>query len=101
MNLIESCHKRNFEIKEITNIKEGDVLISKDRLTHVKVVSIHPMYGWITTEPYRIKQDWSNIDDYMVITSISTLKNGRQEAFCRFGNVNSINGWSFITKISL
>lgn len=99
MDYIEGVHKQNFERIRLSGIKEGDVLLDKKTLLSCKVISIHPLYGWLITDPHMVNQNMDNLCDFMIIDSIKTLEDGKQEAFCRFGSF--YQAWWKLTKVSL
>ena len=59
-------YENNFRLIKEHDIQKGDKFILKDPyfLKVGTVTSIHPLYGWVETTPYTVKQDLSNIDDY-------------------------------------
>lgn len=65
-NIIEEVHKQNFERIKLNNIKVGDEF-QKFAFPYAicKIVSIHSLYGWVVSSPSYIKQDLSNLNEFL------------------------------------
>ena len=69
---IEQTHANNFRLIRKYNLQKGTLLEHKKYKFRVTIDHIHPLYGWVVEETYRLKQDLSNIEDFKVIESTLT-----------------------------
>lgn len=71
---IEKVHVRNKRLVEQYGLKVGQILEHKTKHHRIKIVSIHPLYGWVVCEycdNYAIgwenlDQDMRNIDNFII-----------------------------------
>lgn len=70
---IEDVHKENFRRIAVAGLHEGAVLIHCNTGNREKVLSIHPMYGWVLTDRQCLKQNMDNLCDYGIITHVKTV----------------------------
>jgi hypothetical protein len=96
---IEETYKENFRRIELSGLKKGDILIHKQLKHQIKVISIHPLYGWVVTDPHLLNQNMDNLFDYAIIESIKKNEDETQKAFCRFGG--KYDKWCFYTNMTI
>lgn len=71
---IERVHQNNWRLIRLHKLKVGLVLEHRLNKHQIKIVSIHPIYGWVVCDycDYdnigweMLKQDMSNISDFII-----------------------------------
>jgi len=69
---IEDRHKENFKRIKQHKIASGQTWKNKKTGEIVRIDYIHALYGWTVSEPYAIKQDLENIEEFEILKPVAT-----------------------------
>jgi hypothetical protein len=67
MENMDVIYQENFNRISQYNIQKGQIWKHKYSKTECKIISIHPLYGWVVSIPSMIQQDSGNISDFELV----------------------------------
>lgn len=71
---IEKVHEKTKALVEQHGIKVGQSFEHREKGFVCEVISVHPLYGWVVSNPPILHQDLSNILDFRKLPRITTLE---------------------------